>query len=421
MVIEVGRVQASREWLEPSSPVCRFYRESILLDMGSTLGYCSMGNENEMVVNEEDLMFRDRQERLKAEMAKAGFDAVAVNAGPTLTYLSGFDFHLMERPTVMVFTPGDLPTIILPELELKKLWGMEDELRVFAYGENPERWGAVFARALEGLGLEGKKVGVEPGQMRLLEYNYLIGGVNADYVDGSGLVARLRACKDEAEIADMREAVRIAQEALEATLPMVRAGVTEKEIASELVIQLFRNGSDTSLPFSPIVAAGPNGANPHAKPGERKLEDGDLLIIDWGARYNGYSSDLTRTFAIGEPDEESRRIYELVLQANRAGRAAGKKNVPCADVDRAARQVIEAGGYGELFRHRTGHGIGMECHEEPYMHGENEHLLEVGMAYTVEPGIYIAGKNGVRIEDDVIVTVSGAESLSTMPRELRCL
>ena len=366
-------------------------------------------------------MISARIERLKKEIGPAGFAAVAVNAGPTLAYLTGLDFHLMERPVVMVFTTEDQPTIILPELELKKLHGLEDRLRIFFYGENPERWPGVFQEALTGLGLGGERIGVEPGQMRLLEYNYLQGAVDAAYVDGRLLFARLRARKDMAEIADMPQAVGIAEQALEATLPMIRAGVTEKEIAAELVIQLFRHGSDTTLPFAPIIAGGPNGANPHAHPSDRALKDGDLLIVDWGARYNGYASDLTRTFAIGTPDDESRRIHELVLQANGAGRAAGGPGVACAEVDRAARAVIEAGGYGALFRHRTGHGIGLECHEEPYMHGENAQPLEVGMAYTVEPGIYIAGRNGVRIEDNVVVTETGAESLSTMPRELQIL
>ncbi|WP_205749225.1 Xaa-Pro peptidase family protein [Desulfopila sp. IMCC35008] len=364
------------------------------------------------------MMAQSRLDRLYSYMEEAGLHALAINAGPTMTYLSGLQFHLMERPVVMILTTSDAPTIILPQLEQRKLADLDWDPRVFTYDENPERWQAVFATALADLGLAGRRVGVEPNRMRLLEYNYLKGAIAADYTDGSGVSARLRMQKDEAEIANMREAVRIAQDALTATLPMIAAGVREQDIASELVLQLLRNGSEGTLPFSPIVAGGPNGANPHAKPGERILRHGDLLIIDWGASFNGYVSDLTRTFAIGEVDEESRRIHDLVHRANRAGREAGRAGVPCATVDRAAREVIEEGGYGSLFHHRTGHGIGMECHEDPYMHGENEQVLEVGMAYTVEPGIYIAGKNGVRIEDDVIITEKGAESLSTMSREL---
>ena len=217
----------------------------------------------------------------------------------------------------------------------------------------------------------------------------------------------------------MRRAVEIAQDALEATIPSFKIEMTEKALAGELVIQLLRHGSDPELPFAPIVSSGPNAANPHASPGDRKLQPGDLLVIDWGAAYEGYISDLTRTFAVGEVAEEYRKIHKLVQEANAAGRAAAKPGVPCAAVDKAARDVIDRSGYGEYFTHRTGHGIGMEGHEEPYMRGDNMQILEPGMAFTVEPGIYLPGRNGVRIEDNVVITENGAEVLSDMPRELR--
>jgi Xaa-Pro dipeptidase len=148
------------------------------------------------------------------------------------------------------------------------------------------------------------------------------------------------------------------------------------------------------------------------------LKAGDLLVVDWGATFEGYISDLTRTLAVGKVDPEYRKIHDIVQAANAAGRAAGKPGVACAEVDRAARAVIESAGYGRYFTHRTGHGIGMEGHEDPYMRGDNLQLLEPGMAYTVEPGIYLPGRNGVRIEDNMMVTEAGVESLSDMPREL---
>lgn len=197
--------------------------------------------------------------------------------------------------------------------------------------------------------------------------------------------------------------------------------MTEKELASELTLQLLRNGSEPEMAFSPIVSAGLNSANPHATPGSRPLQAGDLLVIDWGAVVDGYISDLTRTFAVGEIDAEYRQIHHIVQEANAAGRAAGKPGEPCARVDNAARQVIDTAGYGKYFTHRTGHGIGMEGHEDPYMRGDNLELLQPGMTYTVEPGIYLPGRNGVRIEDDILVTATGSESLSDMPRELMVL
>ena len=216
-------------------------------------------------------------------------------------------------------------------------------------------------------------------------------------------------------------AVKIAQDALEATIPSIKVGITEREIASELVVQLLKHGSDSELPFAPIVSAGPNGANPHASPTDRKLQTGDLLVVDWGAAHAGYISDLTRTFAVKEVDAEYEKIHKIVQDANAAGRAAGKPGVPCAAVDNAARDVIERAGYGVYFTHRTGHGIGMEGHEEPYMRGDNMQLLEPGMAFTVEPGIYLPGRNGVRIEDNVVITEDGADVLSDMPREMRVI
>jgi Xaa-Pro dipeptidase len=362
-----------------------------------------------------------RIEKFKIHMENRGWDGFVVNAGPSLTYLSGMHFHLMERPVVMFFTAEGDPLIILPHLEIPKLFDLPYNVSVHSYEENPESWAEVFAAALKGSGLnKGAKIGIEPRQLRLLEYQLLQTAVpEIEYLDGSTLIAELRSIKDAEEISAMTKAVKIAESALEETLSNVKIGVTEKEIASELFLQLLGHGSESSLPFAPMVAAGPNGANPHARPSARKLQSGDLLIIDWGACYDGYASDLTRTFAVGEPDQEALTIYQLVRRANRIGRQAGKAGVCCGAVDKATRGVIEQGGYGQFFTHRTGHGIGMECHEEPYIYGGNEKLLQIGNTYTVEPGIYLPGKNGVRIEDNLLVRQDSTESLSTMSRELR--
>ncbi len=219
----------------------------------------------------------------------------------------------------------------------------------------------------------------------------------------------------------MRKAVVIAEAALETTLNSIGVGKSEREIAAKLTLNLLREGSDVVLPFSPIVSSGPNSANPHAEPGERILRDGDLLVIDWGASYNGYISDLTRTFAIGSVDQEFQEISKLVAEANAAGKAAAEPNRSAGSVDQAVRQVIETGGYGANFTHRTGHGIGMEAHEEPYIRSGNPLVLQSGMAFTIEPGIYLQGRGGVRIEDNIVVTNDGAECLSSLPRELRVL
>ena len=367
-------------------------------------------------------MTKSRLDKLNASLLNSGLSAVALNPGPTLTYLTGIGFHLMERPVVLLVSPNQDPVLVLPELELPKLDLFQYKVNAFAYGENPSEWESVFRKAAQSLGLDGKRIGVEPRQMRLLEFSHVKAGApEADFPDATDVLSGLRLRKDKAEVDAMRTAVKIAQDALEATILQMKIGMTEKELASELVMQLLKHGSESEMPFAPIVSSGPNSANPHASPSQRKIQAGDLLVVDWGAAYDGYISDLTRTFAVGEVDEEYKKIHKIVQESNAAGRAAAKPGVPCANVDIAARDVIEKSGYGKYFTHRTGHGIGMEAHEDPYMRGDNMQLLEPGMAFTVEPGIYLTGRNGVRIEDNMVITENGAESLSDMPRGIRVI
>lgn len=365
-------------------------------------------------------MIAKRLQKLTTSLRTSNLDAVILNPGPTLKYLSGLNFHLMERPVVLFVAPDKDPVLVLPELELPKVDLFPYKVQAFAYGENPSGWYDAFRNAAQALGLDGRRIGVEPRQLRLLEFRHVKAGApEADYPDASDVLSDLRLKKDKVEVNAMRKAVKIAQDALEAVIPQIKVGMPEKEIASKLVLQLLKHGSEAEMPFAPIVSAGPNSANPHASPTERKLQVGDLLVVDWGATYDGYISDLTRTFAVGDVDEEYKKIHAIVQESSAAGRVAARPGIPCADVDKAARDVIEKAGYGKYFTHRTGHGIGMEGHEAPYMRGDNMQLLEPGMAFTVEPGIYLTGRNGVRIEDNMVVTESGVESLSDMPREIR--
>jgi len=360
-----------------------------------------------------------RIERLQRALAASGFDAMALTPGSSLTYLTGLHFHLMERPTLLLISTGAQPALILAELEVGKARGAGLPLQLFPFGDNPALWGQPFEQSAQALGLQGKRIGVEAAKMRFLELRYLENAApGARFEAADDALGSLRMQKDAEEVAAMRQAVQIAQNALLATLPSIHPGVTEREVASELYLQLLKAGSETEAPFMPIVASGPNSANPHAVPTERKLQPGDLLVIDWGARYAGYCSDLTRTFAIGKVDEELRRIAEITARANAAGRAASQPEIAAGEVDQAARAVIDAAGYGAQFFHRTGHGLGLEEHEPPYIFGENKLILAPGMTYTVEPGIYLEGKGGVRIEDNVVITASGRETLSDLPREL---
>ncbi len=367
-------------------------------------------------------MLNHRFARLENLMASTTLDAIVLNPGSTLTYLTGLHFHLMERPTLLIIRPGKQPALILPELEAGKLALISFPVTAFMFGDDPAEWQKVFDQAISQLGLDRARIGVEPTRLRFLELEYLRHAApKTEFLPASQILGELRLCKDDGEILNMGEAVRIAQTALQAALPTLQPGVSEQEIASELIIQLYKAGSAPELPFSPIVASGPNSANPHAVPTHRKLERGDLVVIDWGATCNDYFSDLTRTFAIREISPELATIYEAVEGANKAGRAEGRPNLAAGKVDEAARSVIEKQGFGPYFNHRTGHGLGMEAHEEPYIFGASNQILKPGMVYTVEPGVYLPGKGGVRIEDDVVVTAEGSQSLSDFPRYLQIL
>lgn len=362
-----------------------------------------------------------RQARLAELLQSHNLDALAVNAGPTQTYLTGTHFHLMERPIVVIFVPGKTPVMVLPSFEKGKTVDLGYDLQTVTYGEDPGEWQGKFTEAATILG-GLKRIGVESLRLRVMELRYLEGAFpGATFSSAEPLLAQMRMRKDAGELAAMQKAVKIAEAALEATLAKVKIGMTEKQIAAELNTQLYAHGCDPELPFQPIIATGANSANGHATVGDRKIAKGDLLIVDWGAAVDGYFSDLTRTFAVGEVSEEFKRIYEVVKLANQAGREAGKPGAPCAAVDEAARDAVDDNGYGQYFTHRTGHGLGIEPHEEPYMRAGNSLELETGMTYTVEPGIYLDGKGGVRIEDNIVITEDGARSLSSFPRELRVI
>lgn len=364
-------------------------------------------------------MFASRFEKLRNILIDNGFDGVVINPGASLSYLTGLSFHLMERPVVMIYVPEYKPALVLPELEKAKLNSLPVDFSIQFFGDNPvERLGA-FQQAAADLNLDGKKLAVETTRLRFLEMDYLKkASPQTILADGSAVFDVLRVQKDPDEVHAMRTAVDIAQKAFKKLIPYIKPGETEHALANQLTALLLECGSDPELPFQVILSSGPNSANPHAEPSDRILKKGDLIVVDWGASYHGYASDLTRTLVLGEPSPEQHAIAESVLRANTAGRTAGKPGIPAGDVDRAARHEIEKDGFGSHFTHRTGHGLGMEAHETPYIFAENTIKLEPGMVYTVEPGIYLPDRGGVRIEDNVVVTATGSETLSDLPREL---
>jgi len=362
---------------------------------------------------------KNRQQQLQETLIKNGFRAAALNPGPDLTYFTGLDFHLMERPIIGIFPAEGIPILVLPELEKQKLSGLDYEIRSFFYTEDKSTWQGVMTNAFTEAGLGTGKLGVIPSRLRLLELKYLEEALpEADITSAQPITNSLRMVKGDHEIELMEEASRIAECALTATLSAIKPGVTEKEIASKLVGRLLHHGSNPDLPFFPIVAFGPNSANPHAVPTSRELNSGDLVLIDWGANCEGYYSDITRTFAMGDIHPELEQIADFVRKANAAGRSVVKAGVTASSVDQATRKVIDEAGYGEFFIHRTGHGLGREAHEDPYISQYDKTILKPGMTFTIEPGIYLPSRGGVRIEDDIVVTEDGCKSLTHLPQEL---
>jgi Xaa-Pro dipeptidase len=340
--------------------------------------------------------------------------------GANLRYFTGLTLHLSERPTV-AFVPTDGPLVVLlPVLETPAAQGqLPEDARVLAYTDE-QGHEHVFQQVADELGLGGKTLGVEYLSMRMLEMRRL-----EQVAPGCRTLAvepwlpELRMSKDESEIASMRRAVEIAERAMQRLIDerVIRPGRTELEVAADLQVAMLREGGQGQA-FSPIVVSGPNSASPHRGPSDRPLAEGDLVVIDWGTTHNGYRSDITRTFVLGEATPDVLRIHDAVLAANQAARLTIRPGTPAQEVDRVARRVITQAGYGEYFIHRTGHGLGLETHEPPYMVEGSLDLLRAGMTFTVEPGIYVPGVGGVRIEDDVVVTEEGVETLTSLPRDL---
>ncbi|MCA1834174.1 MAG: M24 family metallopeptidase [Actinomycetota bacterium] len=275
------------------------------------------------------------------------------------------------------------------------------------------RMSETLGRVVQDRGI--KRLAVEAHHMTLSFAKAMRHASGVELVETTGVVEKLRIVKSPEEAASLRKAAAIGDAGFNTVLGRFRDGMTEREAAAELEDAMRRAGSE-GLSFDTIVAFGESAAEPHHAPSERRLAKGDLIKLDFGATWGGYHSDMTRTIAFGRADDERRRIHGIVYDAQRMGVEAVKAGVACGTVDAASRDRVEAAGYG--FGHGTGHGIGLEVHEAPSVRKESVDILAAGMAVTVEPGIYLPGFGGVRIEDTVLVTDDGCEVLTNSPREL---
>ncbi|MFB7493536.1 aminopeptidase P family protein [Streptomyces sp. NPDC056161] len=358
--------------------------------------------------------YRARMERAARSAADAGLAGLLVAPGPDLVWLTGYaPTAATERLTLLVLAPGQDPVLVVPTLEApdaeKAAGAPALTLRDWTDGTDPY----TVTRPL--LAPDGRfGISDNAWAMHLLGLQKAL--PDTSYASLTDALPMLRAVKDAAELELLAAAGAAADAAFEEIRKAVFAGRRETDLGRDLA-GLLRRFGHSQVDFT-IVGSGPNGANPHHEVGDRVIRRGDMVVLDFGGLKDGYGSDTTRTVHVGEPTDEERRVHDVVRAAQEAGFRAVRPGVACQEVDRAARAVIEDAGYGEYFIHRTGHGIGVTTHEPPYMIEGEERPLVPGMCFSVEPGIYLPGRFGVRIEDIVTVTEDGGRRLNDTTREM---
>jgi Xaa-Pro aminopeptidase len=354
--------------------------------------------------------FAARIARAAADAERAGLTGLLAAPGPDLLYLTGYTPNeVTERLTVLVLAGGREPVLVLPGFERADAEGADVAFLEWSDGEDPYAAAAAL--------LEPGRYAVSDScwALHVLALQEALPG--GSFASMTAALPLLRAIKDADELAALAAAGAAADAAFADVLELPFGGRRELDVAADLARLLVEHGH-ASADFA-IVGSGPNGANPHHGAGERVIEPGDAVVLDFGGTLAGYGSDTTRTVHVGEPSEEHLRVHEVVRAAQQAGFEAVRPGAACQDVDRAARAVIEDAGYGARFTHRTGHGIGVTVHEPPYIVEGETQPLAPGMCFSVEPGIYVPGEFGVRIEDIVTVTDNGGRRLNDSPREPR--
>ncbi len=355
-------------------------------------------------------MLPPRLETLAARLDELEMDAMLVTDEINVRYLSGFtgdsSYLLVTRKGTTIMSDGRYDTQIA------------DECPALATAIRPpgQLMQDLLAEVIKGSGQS--RVGFEAAHVTVASLAVMTESCpDIQWIETSGVVEQQRMIKDADEIETTRKAVEIAQRSFQAVLPMITTASSEREIAHDLEAKMRTLGAE-GVSFAPIVAAGAAGALPHYRPGPAMIGDSATLLVDWGTCYDGYASDLTRTFHRQTASDAFRRAYDVVLEAQLAAIAAIGPGVAASDVDRAAREILEKAGLGDAFKHGLGHGTGLQIHESPRMSSVSDEILDSGMIITVEPGVYFEGDFGIRIEDDVLVTPEGAEVLSSLAKGL---
>jgi Xaa-Pro aminopeptidase len=359
--------------------------------------------------------FAARMRRAEQQAAEADLTGVLVTPGPDLLYFPGYmPVAITERITMLVLHPGRDAAMIVPILERPDAEEAEGagalSISDWTDGNDP------YAATAELLDPRGRyAISDSAWALHVLGLQGAL--PDSRHVSMTGALPMLRAIKDADELERLTAAGAAADAALEGIVKVRFAGRTERDIGGDLA-DLLREHGHSHVDFT-VVGSGPNGANPHHEMGDRVIEEGDMVVLDFGGLKDGYASDTTRTVHVGEPTDEAREVFDVVLRAQQAGFEAVRPGVACQAIDRAARKVIADAGYGEYFIHRVGHGIGLTTHEPPYMVEGETQPIEPGMCFSIEPGIYLPGRFGVRIEDIVAATEDGGRRLNGTSREMR--
>ena len=349
-------------------------------------------------------------QRLREWMESNRVAAACVTDPTSIAYLTGFHANPHERLLALA-VGADGAVLVVPDLERENAEGRAGGVEILSWqdGQDPFR----LLRAALG---EPPLLAVEKEHLTIARWELLDAG---EIVDCSETLRAMRAVKQPAELDLLQRAAQLTDQVTGAILGELRAGFTEKEVATRLNALLNEGGS--GLAFGSLVQSGPNSALPHLPPGERVMAVGDLVLLDFGARHRGYNADTTRMAVVGEPDEQQRRVHQAVLDAHDRAIGVIRAGATCGEVDAAARASLEQAGFAERFIHRTGHGLGLDAHEGPNLEPGSAVRLEAGNVVTVEPGVYIPGWGGVRIEDDVVVEDGGARLLTRADRSLKVI
>lgn len=360
--------------------------------------------------------FARRIDALRAALDPAGVDAVALSASSDLTWLSGYDAMPLERITLLVIGRDGPARMLVPALEVPRVDDHGGLFEIVGWDDGRDQHDEAAALVREAAGIEKSIVAVADRMWAAAMLEIAERLPASDFVAASRVIQPLRVRKSAAELTALRDVAHAIDSVAGSLADLRWEGRTESDVASEIAGRIVDAGHDT-VNFV-IVGSGPNGASPHHSASDRVIERGDAVVVDIGGTMRGYCSDITRCVHVGDAGPHAREVYDVVRRAQEAACAAVRPGMTAAQVDAVARDVIAASGYGDFFIHRTGHGIGMDEHEDPYIVAGNDEILEPGMCFSIEPGVYLPGRFGVRLEDIVYVTDDGAEVLNRVSHDI---